>query len=82
LTRALGEEAHLLYAGAAHVVATSEADLLEKVTRINAGKGAHVAFDPVGGENFDKLISELSFQASSISTVRSPKLRPRGPFSK
>ncbi len=30
--------------------------------RITDGKGARVAFDPVGGPNFPKLISALSFQ--------------------
>jgi NADPH:quinone reductase-like Zn-dependent oxidoreductase len=52
----------LLDAGAAHVVVTDETDLVEEIMRITAGKGARVAFDPVGGPNFAKLISALSFQ--------------------
>jgi NADPH:quinone reductase-like Zn-dependent oxidoreductase len=47
----------LLEAGAAHVIATEEQDVVAEVTRITDGKGARVAFDPVGGPNFSKLIS-------------------------
>ncbi len=45
-----------------HVVATSEVDLVQEVMRITDGKGARVAFDPVGGPDFPKLISALAFQ--------------------
>jgi NADPH:quinone reductase-like Zn-dependent oxidoreductase len=62
LTRTSEKKQQLLNAGAAHVIVTSEADLLEEAIRITAGKGARVAFDPVGGETFAKLISALSFQ--------------------
>ena len=41
---------------------TSEVDLVDEVMRISKSKGARVAFDPVGGENFAKLIAALSFQ--------------------
>jgi NADPH:quinone reductase-like Zn-dependent oxidoreductase len=62
LTRTSEKKQQLLDAGATHVIATSEADLVAEVTRITEGKGARVAFDPVGGETFGKLISALSFQ--------------------
>jgi NADPH:quinone reductase-like Zn-dependent oxidoreductase len=62
LTRTSQKKQQLLDAGATHVIATSEADLVAEVTRITEGKGARVAFDPVGGETFAKLISALSFQ--------------------
>jgi NADPH:quinone reductase-like Zn-dependent oxidoreductase len=62
LTRTSEKKQQLLDAGAAHVIVTSEADLVEEVTRITKGIGARVAFDPVGGETFAKLISALSFQ--------------------
>jgi NADPH:quinone reductase-like Zn-dependent oxidoreductase len=52
----------LLDAGAAHVVVTDETDLVQEIMRITDGKGARVAFDPVGGPTFAKLISALSFQ--------------------
>jgi len=61
LTRTSGKRKQLLDAGAAHVIATEEVDLLQEVMRITDGKGARVAFDPVGGPNFAKLISALSF---------------------
>jgi NADPH:quinone reductase-like Zn-dependent oxidoreductase len=61
LTRTSKKKQHLLEAGAAHVIATEEADLVQEVTRITGGKGARVVFDPVGGPTFPKLISTLAF---------------------
>lgn len=62
LTRTSGKREQLLGAGAAHVIATEETDLVAEVMRITDGKGARVAFDPVGGPTFAKLIATLSFQ--------------------
>ena len=62
LTRTPEKRAQLLEAGAAHVIVTEEADMLQEVMRITGGKGARVVFDPVGGPLFPKLISALSFQ--------------------
>jgi NADPH:quinone reductase-like Zn-dependent oxidoreductase len=62
LTRTSDKKQQLLDAGAAHVIATEEVDLVKEVMRITEGKGARVAFDPVGGPTFAKLISALSFQ--------------------
>jgi NADPH:quinone reductase-like Zn-dependent oxidoreductase len=64
LTRASEKRRQLLDAGAAHVIATEEQDLVAEVMRITDGKGARVAFDPVGGPNFPKLISALAFQGT------------------
>jgi NADPH:quinone reductase-like Zn-dependent oxidoreductase len=61
LTRTSAKRKQLLEAGAAHVIATDEVDFVEEVMRITDGKGARVAFDPVGGPNFPKLISALTF---------------------
>ena len=61
LTRTSEKRRRLLEAGAGHVIATDEVDLLQEVMRITKGQGARVAFDPVGGPNFAKLISALSF---------------------
>lgn len=61
LTRTSEKKEQLLAAGAAHVIATEEVDLVEEVMRLTDGKGARVAFDPVGGANFPKLISALAF---------------------
>jgi NADPH:quinone reductase-like Zn-dependent oxidoreductase len=64
LTRTSEKRQQLLDAGAAHVVATAEVDLVAEVLRITGGKGARVAFDPVGGPAFPKLISALAFQGT------------------
>ncbi|WP_454827594.1 zinc-dependent alcohol dehydrogenase family protein [Paraburkholderia xenovorans] len=62
LTRTSAKRQQLLDAGAAHVIATAETDLVAEVMRITDGKGARVAFDPVGGPTFTKLLAALSFQ--------------------
>ena len=46
--------------GAAHVVATDEEDLVERVMAITGGKGACTAFDPVGGPYVDTLARALA----------------------
>jgi NADPH:quinone reductase-like Zn-dependent oxidoreductase len=62
LTRTSAKSKQLLDAGAAHVIATEEVDMVQEVMRITAGKGARVAFDSIGGPDFPKLISALAFQ--------------------
>jgi NADPH:quinone reductase-like Zn-dependent oxidoreductase len=61
LTRTSTKKQQLLDAGAAHVIATEEVDLVGEVMRITNGQGARVAFDPVGGPGFPKLVSVLAF---------------------
>jgi len=61
LTRTSTKKQQLLDAGAMHVIATEEVDLVGEVMRITNGQGARVAFDPVGGPGFPKLISALAF---------------------
>ncbi|WP_144152362.1 zinc-dependent alcohol dehydrogenase family protein [Paraburkholderia sp. BCC1885] len=61
LTRTAEKRSQLLEAGAAHVIATAESDLVQEIMRITGGKGARVVFDPVGGPTFAKLIEALSF---------------------
>src|SRR5690606_35536128 len=46
--------------GAAHVVATDEEDLVQRVMEITGGKGARTAFDPVGGPYVDTLAQALA----------------------
>src|SRR5258705_1178306 len=62
LTRTSDKKKRLLEAGAAHVIATEEQDMVTEVMRVTNGKGARIAFDPVGGPNFPKLISALADQ--------------------
>src|ERR1700720_3042265 len=60
LTRTSAKKQQLRDAGAAHVIATEEVDLVGEVMRITNGQGARVAFDPVGGPSFPKLASALA----------------------
>ncbi len=62
LTRTSEKKARLHEAGAEHVIATQEQDLVAEVMRITNGQGARVAFDPVGGKDLSKLISALASQ--------------------
>jgi NADPH:quinone reductase-like Zn-dependent oxidoreductase len=62
LTRTSEKTSRLHEAGAAHVIATQEQDMVAEVMRITSGNGARVAFDPVGGPAFPKLISALADQ--------------------
>jgi NADPH:quinone reductase-like Zn-dependent oxidoreductase len=62
LTRTSEKKQRLHEAGAQHVIATQEQDLLAEVMRITNGNGARVAFEPVGGTDFPKLIAALTFQ--------------------
>jgi|SRR5215469_2550681 len=55
LTRTGKKVAELNEAGAAHVIATEEQDLVQAILKITDGKGARVVFDPVGGPDFAKL---------------------------
>jgi NADPH:quinone reductase-like Zn-dependent oxidoreductase len=62
LTRTSEKKTRLHEAGAAHVIATQEQEMVAEVMRITSGHGARVAFDPVGGANFPKLIAALTNQ--------------------
>src|SRR5580692_10755151 len=62
LTRTSEKTSRLHEAGAAHVIATQEQDMVAEAMRITNGNGARVAFDPVGGPDFPKLISALADQ--------------------
>jgi NADPH:quinone reductase-like Zn-dependent oxidoreductase len=65
LTRTSEKKKRLQEAGAVHVVATQEQDMVAEVMRITNGNGARVAFDPVGGPDFPKLIAALAFQGTA-----------------
>src|ERR1700692_614308 len=65
LTRTSEKTSRLHEAGAAQVIATQEQDMVAEVMRITSGNGARVAFDPVGGPDFPKLISALANQGTA-----------------
>jgi NADPH:quinone reductase len=60
LTRTSAKRTALLDAGAAHVIATSEQDLVAEVKKITDGKGARIVFDPVGGPTIEKLTAAMA----------------------
>jgi NADPH:quinone reductase-like Zn-dependent oxidoreductase len=60
LTRGGAKRQALLDAGAAHVIATDEQDLVKEVLGITGGKGARVVFDPVGGPTIAKLVRAMA----------------------
>jgi NADPH:quinone reductase-like Zn-dependent oxidoreductase len=62
LTRTSEKKQRLLDAGAPHVIATQEQDMVAEVMRITGGNGARVAFDPVGGPDFPRLLAALTFE--------------------
>jgi len=64
LTRTADKKERLHEAGAVHVVAIEEQDLVVEVMRITNGIGARIAFDPVGGRDFPKLVSALANQGT------------------
>lgn len=65
LTRTSAKRDALLQAGAQHVIVTGEQDLVGEVTRITAGKGARIVFDPVGGPGLNQL-AEVAAQDGII----------------
>jgi len=58
-TRTSDKAAALRAEGAAHVIATDEEDLVARTMEITAGRGAYVAFDPVGGPYVETLANAL-----------------------
>ena len=77
LTRYGNKRKALFKAGAKHVVATEEQDLVTEVHRITGGKGARVVFDPVGGPTISKLAEATAqggiiFLYGALSTEPTP----------
>lgn len=59
-TRTSAKREALLQAGARHVIATAEQDLVAEVLRLTDGKGARIAFDPVCGKGVEVLAAALA----------------------
>lgn len=60
LTRHSNKRKTLLEAGAAHVIAAQEEDLVAEVKKLTDGEGARVVFDPVGGPTIAKRIAAMA----------------------
>ncbi len=77
LTRSSSKGQVLSNAGAAHVIATQEQDLVKEILRLTDGKGARVVFDPVGGPTLAKLAQATAqrgilFLYGALSTEPTP----------
>ncbi len=77
LTRSSDKRQVQLEAGAAHVIATSEQDVVAEVMKITRGKGARVVFDPVGGPTVARLTAAMAqhgilFLYGALSTEPTP----------
>ncbi len=60
VTRTAAKEAELRRLGAAHVIVTEKQVLETEVLRITGGKGARVAFDPIGGPIVASLAAAMA----------------------
>ena len=77
LTRTHVKAAALLEAGATHVIATEEQDVVTEVARLTGGKGAEVVFDAVGGPAFEKLAEATATGGLLLAYGRfSPEVTP------
>ncbi len=77
LSRGSSKRQALLDAGAAHVIATGEQDLVKEILGLTDGKGARVVFDPVGGPTIAKLAQATAqlgilFLYGALSTEPTP----------
>ena len=77
MTRGQSKRKALLDAGAAHVIASDEQDVVKEVLRITGGKGARLVFDPVGGPTVNKLVQATAqlgivFLYGALSTEPTP----------
>jgi NADPH:quinone reductase-like Zn-dependent oxidoreductase len=66
LSRTTDKANFLLAAGAAHVIATGEADVSAKLNDITNGNGVNVIFDPVGGPLLEQLAAAAAQYARII----------------
>jgi NADPH:quinone reductase-like Zn-dependent oxidoreductase len=77
LTRTSAKRQPLLDAGASHIIATEEQDLVHEIKQITQGAGVRIVFDPVGGPTVEKLIQVLApfgtlFLYGALSTQPTP----------
>ena len=66
LSRSPGKKQDLLDAGADAVIVTGEQDIGDEVRRLTDGRGAQVAFDPVGGPTFAELTGALAREGVAV----------------
>jgi NADPH:quinone reductase-like Zn-dependent oxidoreductase len=66
VTRGTGKVAALRQAGAAHVIASDTQDIAVETQRVTGGRGARLAFDPIGGPIVETLANALAPGGSLI----------------
>ncbi len=76
-TRESKKKAALLEAGADHVIATGEEDLVARVKEITSGKGPRIIFDPIAGKGLEALAevaapSGTIFEYGALATEPTP----------
>jgi NADPH:quinone reductase-like Zn-dependent oxidoreductase len=76
-TRTSKKKSELLALGADYVIATEEEDLVARVAQITGGKGARIAFDPVGGKGLEALAgaaaqSGIIFEYGALASDPTP----------
>lgn len=76
-TRTAAKKAELLALGADHVIVTDEEDLAKRVMEITGGKGARLAFDPIGGKGVEALANAAAhggtiFEYGALATDPTP----------
>jgi NADPH:quinone reductase-like Zn-dependent oxidoreductase len=84
-TRGSGKRSELLSLGAAHVIATEEEDVAQKVNVITGGKGARLIFDPIAGPGVEKLVDAAAYHGIFFvygSLSQQPTPFPRNAFLK
>ncbi len=84
-TRKSNKRAELLSLGAAHVIATEEEDIVQKMNEITSGNGARLIFDPIAGPGVEKLADTAAFHGILFiygSLSQQPTPFPRNAFPK
>ncbi|NUP01347.1 MAG: zinc-dependent alcohol dehydrogenase family protein, partial [Nonomuraea sp.] len=66
VTRTAAKSTRLLQAGAAHVIAADEGDLVERVHTLTGGKGARIVFDAVAGPGLSELAKTVAADGALI----------------
>jgi NADPH:quinone reductase-like Zn-dependent oxidoreductase len=84
-TRKSSKRAELLSLGAAHVIATEEEDIVQRMNEITSGNGARLIFDPIAGPGVEILASTAAFHGIFFiygSLSQQPTPFPRNAFPK
>ncbi len=84
-TRKSDKRAELLSLGAAHVIATEEEDVVQKMNEITDGTGARLIFDPIAGPGVENLAETAAFHGIFFvygSLSQQPTPFPRSAFGK